>query len=37
MDEKKKKKADSVLKRVDVTTIILLFCLAVDMAYYTML
>ena len=37
MDAKKRKKADSVLKRVDVTTIILLFFLAVVMAYYTML
>lgn len=37
MDAKKEKKADSVLKRVDMTTIILLFFLAVVMAYYTML
>ena len=37
MDAKKEKKADSVLKRVDMTTIILLFFLAVFMAYYTML
>ena len=37
MDAKKEKKAESVLKRVDMTTIIILFFLAVVMAYYTML
>ena len=37
MDAKKEKKAESVLKRVDMTTMIILFFLAVVMAYYTML
>ena len=37
MDDKKEKRAESVLKQVDMTTIIILFFLAVVMAYYTML
>lgn len=37
MDIKKEINADSILKRVDMTTIIILFFLAVVMAYYTML
>ncbi len=37
MDAKKGRKSESVLKRVDMTTIIILFFLAVVMTYYTML
>ena len=37
MDAKKMKKIDSVLKKVDMTTIIILFFLAVVMSYYTVL
>ena len=37
MDAKKMKKINSVLKKVDMTTIIILFFLAVVMSYYTML
>ncbi|SHK26635.1 Signal transduction histidine kinase [Selenomonas ruminantium] len=37
MDVKKENKAGSVLKKVDMTTIIILFFLAVVMAYYSML
>ncbi len=37
MDARKEKKAGSVLKRVDMTTILILFFLGVVMAYYTSL
>ena len=37
MDAKQQEKMNSVLKRVDVTTIIILFFLMVVMAYYAML
>ena len=37
MEAKKHIKASSVLKRIDMTTVIILFFLAVVMAYYTML
>lgn len=37
MDVKKENKAGSVLKRVDMTTVLILFFLAVVMAYYSML
>ena len=37
MDAKQQEKMNSVLKRVDMTTIIILFFLMVVMAYYAML
>ena len=37
MDAKQQEKVNSVLKRVDMTTIIILFFLMVVMAYYAML